>query len=207
MGRDGGQGGIETSPGERAARAMTVADLLRPDARIEAHRARWRNRGAVRPPFATEPAEGEESVWDYPRPPCIVSETRAVEVRHEGRTIAASMAAVRVLETASPPTLYLPPADVRAEWLVDSGARSFCEWKGEAVDLDLVDGPCSAAWCYPRVFPEFASIAGWYSFYPGRVECTLGGERVRPQPGGYYGGWITDEIVGPVKGEPGVVDP
>ena len=88
--------------------------------------------------------------------------------------------------------------------LAPSGRRSLCEWKGEAVDFDLVDGPGSVAWCYPRVFPEFAGIAGWFAFYPSRLECFVADERARPQPGGYYGGWLTEEIVGPVKGEPGI---
>ena len=171
---------------------------------IDAARAKWALRGQQRPDFAIEPGPGQESVWDYPRPPRIESDTRRVEIRFGERVLGSTTRAVRVLETASPPTFYLPPDDVTPGALVPSGRRSLCEWKGEAADLDLVDGPESVAWCYPRVFPEFAAIAGWIAFYPARVECFVGDERVRAQPGGYYGGWITDEIVGPVKGEPGI---
>ena len=173
---------------------------------IRAHRAAWRNRGRRRPSFAHEPLPGQESVWDYPRPPRIEAESRTIEIRWRDEVVGASRRGVRVLETASPPTVYLPPDDVAVERLVASGARSLCEWKGEAVDYSLAGGPSSVAWSYPHVFPEFAAIAGWFSFYPARLDCSLGGERVRPQPGGYYGGWITDEIVGPVKGEPGARD-
>ncbi len=181
-----------------------MTETLQADARIEAARARWRNRGQARPDFAIVPQEGQESVWDYPRPPRLEGDARRVEVRAGGRLVAATDRAVRVLETASPPTFYIHPDDVDRDALVPSGRTSLCEWKGQAVDFDLVDGPGSVAWCYPRVFPEFAALAGWFAFYPARVECFVDGERVRPQPGGYYGGWITDEIVGPVKGEPGI---
>lgn len=177
--------------------------LLVPDAAILRARRQWQYTGRSRPTFAVAPHEGQESVWDYPRPPRIVPETRRVEVRFGDELIADSLAAVRVLETASPPTFYLPPSDVILARLVPSGGRSMCEWKGMALDFDLEEGPESVAWCYERTFPEFASIAGWFSFYPAKLDCRVSGEKVRPQPGGYYGGWITDEIVGPVKGEPG----
>lgn len=176
------------------------------NAAILRHRAAWRNRGNGRPRFALEPGPGQESVWDYPRPPRIEPDPRVLEVHHRDERLAFTNRAVRVLETASPPAFYVPPEDVVTERLVDSGGRSLCEWKGEAVDWSLVNGPASIAWSYERYFAEFESIAGWIAFYPARVECFLGGERVRPQPGGYYGGWTTDEIVGPVKGEPGVRD-
>lgn len=156
-----------------------------------------------------EPGPGQESVWDYPRPPCIVADTRLVEVSREGRRLARSRGAVRVLETASPPTFYLPPGDVDLAQLERVPGRSHCEWKGEARYLapsggsGSGEGAAPIAWTYPDPFPEFESIRDWIAFYPGRVECRVDGERVRPQPGGFYGGWITDEIVGPVKGEPG----
>ena len=182
----------------------SVPPQLKPDARILTARAGWRYRGDRRPEFALAADPGQESVWDYPRPPLLIADARRVVVRHGERVLADSVGAFRVLETASPPTFYLPPADVRLELLVESGRRSHCEWKGEALDLDLVQGPTSVAWVYRRTYAEFLPIAGWVAFYPSRVDCLVGGERVRPQPGGYYGGWITDEIVGPVKGEPGV---
>lgn len=178
--------------------------MLEADARVLASRRAWTWRGQQRPPFAKAPRAGEESVWDYPRPPRLAPDDREIVVRHRDRVLARTRRAVRVLETASPPTFYLPPADVDASALVPSGGRSFCEWKGIAIDLDLEGGPASVGWCYPETFPEFASIAGWYAFYPAKLDCRVDGERVRPQPGGYYGGWLTKEIVGPVKGEPGV---
>ena len=178
--------------------------MLKADAREIASRRAWRWRGDERPPFAREPGPGQESVWDYPRPPRIEPETREVEIRFGTQTLARTRSAVRVLETASPPTFYLPPSEVDTSGLEPSGARSFCEWKGEAVDLDLRGGPRSVGWCYPETFPEFASIAGWLAFYPAKLECFVDGERAAPQPGGYYGGWLTKEIVGPVKGEPGI---
>ena len=165
-------------------------------------RAAWRYRGGHRPPFAIPPAPGQESVWDYPRPPRIEPDPRTVRVRFGELVVAESSRAQRVLETAGAPTFYLPPADVRMDRLVESATRSSCEWKGVAVGFDLVDGPRDVAWSYPRPFPEFAALAGWISFHPGRIECFVADERARPQPGGYYGGWVTHEIVGPIKGEP-----
>ncbi len=179
---------------------------MEPTEAVLAHRASWHYRGQVRPDFAQIPAEGQESVWDYPRPPRLEPERRRVEVRTpSGERIASSARAARVLETAGPPTVYLPPDDVEEALLETTRAMSLCEWKGLASPVclegpDRIDG---IGWRYLDPFPEFIEIAGWYSFYPGIVVCTLGGERVRPQPGGYYGGWITNEIVGPVKGETG----
>lgn len=182
-----------------------MSEPLEPTPHVLRQRRQWRFRGEDRPGFAVRPGPDQESVWDYPRPPRIVPDDRRVEVRDAGgRVIASSARAVRVLETASPPTWYLPPGDVALDRLVPSGRASHCEWKGLAEDLDLVDGPASVAWRYPRTYPEFSAIAGWIAFYPAKLDCRVAGERVRPQPGGYYGGWVTDEIVGPVKGEPGV---
>ncbi|MEA3276147.1 MAG: DUF427 domain-containing protein [Pseudomonadota bacterium] len=162
--------------------------------------------GQKRPPFAEQPAVGQESVSDYPRPPRMEPDTRRVEVRREGKLIADSRRTCRVLETASPPTFYIPPADVAVELLRPASATSFCEWKGVAHYWALRIADASAepiGWSYPEPTDAFASIAGYFSFYPARVQCYLDGERVRPQPGGFYGGWVTGEIVGPFKGEPG----
>lgn len=109
----------------------------------------------------------------------------------------------RVLETPSPPTVYLPPEDVDVSALVFTGASSTCEWKGTAQYWALVGAEKEVdpvAWVYPHPFPGFESIAGYFSFYPDRVECYLNEERVLLQPGGFYGGWVTQEIVGPFKG-------
>ena len=164
----------------------------------------WQYFGQSRPDFAAMPAPGQESVWDYPRPPMLVSDRRRVVVSAAGVLIADTGTAMRILETASPPTFYLPRADVDMTRLVRVAGRSACEWKGEASYWALVDQPdVPVGWSYERANPDYSAIGGALSFYPGRVECTVDGERVRPQPGGFYGGWVTDEIVGPFKGEAG----
>jgi len=110
-----------------------------------------------------------------------------------------------VLETASPPTVYLPPEDVVLDQLRAMAGSSFCEWKGAARYWGLTRAPDAppVAWSYPMPLPPFGPLRGWLSFYPGRVACFLDGERVRPQEGGFYGGWVTSAIVGPWKGAPG----
>lgn len=165
----------------------------------------WKFNGQARPGFAIAPGPGQESVWDYPRPPRIVPDVRCVEVRAGGALIARTTSALRVLETASPPTLYLPARDVDCGRLVRVTGASHCEWKGRAGYWALADDPARrpVGWSYEHPTPEFAAIGGALSFYPALVECTVDGERVRPQPGGFYGGWMTDAIVGPVKGDPG----
>ncbi|GAB5409287.1 MAG: hypothetical protein BalsKO_16520 [Balneolaceae bacterium] len=109
-----------------------------------------------------------------------------------------------MLETASPPTFYLPPSDIKTEYLRKATGTSLCEWKGKAQYWDVLINDKvleKAGWSYPDPFEEFANIKGYLSFYPSVLECFVNGERVKPQPGGFYGGWITSEIVGPVKGE------
>jgi uncharacterized protein (DUF427 family) len=160
-----------------------------------------------------QPAEGiaangraRESVWDYPRPPRIEPVDRRVRVSLGGELIADSNRASRVLETAGAPVVYLPAEEITAGVLRQSSGSSFCEWKGSATYYDVVAGgetACNAAWAYLNPTPPFASIAGFVSFYPALVECRLDDERVEPQPGGFYGGWVTAEITGPIKGEPG----
>ena len=176
------------------------------DASVRQQQALWQYRGKHRPPFAREPGPGQESVWDYPRPPAMVPDKRLVEVRVGATLIARTHQAVRVLETASPPTFYIPPGDVDMGLLHPASGQSFCEWKGRAHYYDLVTPHARAgqvAWSYAEPFEAFADIAGYLAFYPGRVECTIDGERVRAQAGGFYGGWITNEVVGPFKGDPG----
>lgn len=179
-----------------------------PHSDVSAQGARWRHRGQARPSFAVEPGPGQESVWDYPRPPVIVADCRLVEVRLGSELLASSRRACRVLETASPPTFYLPRGDVAMDLLRRSPRRSFCEWKGEASYFDLVAAGQTVpagAWSYEHPFPAFAKIAGYLSFYPSCVDCLVDGERVRAQAGGFYGGWITGEVVGPFKGEAGTL--
>ncbi len=165
----------------------------------------WSLRGQRRPAFAHEPGPGQESVWDYPRPPRIDEDARLITVRAAGRTIADTRAALRICETASPPTFYLPAGDIALEALTEVGARSWCEWKGDARYFALAGDAeeTPVAWDYPRPTPAFERIAGHLAFYPSLVECFVDGERVRPQPGRLYGGWITDDVAGPFKGEPG----
>lgn len=183
-----------------------MAEPLTPDSRVLAAREKWQWRGQARPDVAHETGHGEESVWDYPRPPIMAPDLRHVLVRADDRVIAETDDAVRVLETASPPTVYIAPEAVQVELLVPNGSRSLCEWKGIAEEFDLVIGDertASVAWRYSQTFPEFEALAGWFSFYPGRIDCRIDGEIAYPQPGGYYGGWVTREITGPFKGEPG----
>ncbi len=164
----------------------------------------WKHRGQHRPEFAEEPGPGQESVWDYPRPPVLDRTDALVEVFAGDTLIARSDSALRVLETASPPTVYLPPDAVHRDRLVSLDQSSFCEWKGMAAYWALAERPRQAVgWSYPQPSQRFQDIRGWFSFYPARVRCLLDGETVRPQGGGFYGGWVTDRIVGPWKGESG----
>ncbi|MCH8102332.1 MAG: DUF427 domain-containing protein [Chloroflexi bacterium] len=149
---------------------------------------------------------GQESVWDYPRPPVIEATTREIRVVCGEVEIALSVRALRVLETYGAPVYYLPPADVASAALRPSRRTSACEWKGTAAYFDLAcEGATvrGAAWSYLEPAVEYREIAGYYSFFPGLVDCYVDGERTSAQPGGYYGGWVTGEIVGPMKGEPG----
>ncbi|HBE71294.1 MAG TPA: hypothetical protein DDW52_24365 [Planctomycetaceae bacterium] len=166
----------------------------------------WHYTGKHRPEFAEIPQAGQESVWDYPRPPKIVHDNREIVVQVDGQEIARTTSGVRVLETASPPTVYLPRQDVAIDRLERASAGSFCEWKGRATYWTIRTGATvlpNAAWSYENPSNAFSAIVGYLSFYPALLECTIAGEIVRPQPGGFYGGWVTNEIVGPYKGTPG----
>lgn len=170
---------------------------------VRSARDQWSNTGARRPSFAVEPGPAQESVWDYPRPPAIVPDGRRIEVVAAGGVIAVTTNSIRVLETSHPPSFYLPGDDVVPGRLGGAAGSSACEWKGQAEYVAIAGTSESIGWRYPDPFPEFAPYAGWVSFYPDRVRCTVDGEVVRAQAGGFYGGWITDEVVGPFKGEPG----
>ena len=153
-----------------------------------------------------EPGPGQESVWDYPRPPACVASDRHVIVRLAGVPVADTRGAYRVLETSHPPTWYLPRADVSADLTPSRAHGTVCEWKGLATYWDVAVPGARAearAWSYEDPTPGFAAIRGFVTFYPEHFECTVDGERVRPQEGGFYGGWITDDVVGPFKGGPG----
>lgn len=151
--------------------------------------------------------EGQESVWDYPRPPRLVVSPRHVVIRSGAIPVADSRRAMRVLETSHPPGWYLPREDVAAGVLQPSAAAStFCEWKGAATYWDVVTPDAvrtAAMWSYEAPTPRFAALRGAVSGYPWQLDCTVDGEQVRPQEGRFYGGWITSEIVGPFKGAPG----
>ena len=147
-----------------------------------------------------------ESVWDFPRPPRIATETRPVRIELGGELVAESDRALRVLETAGGPTIYVPQAEVADGVLTPTEATTVCEFKGVASYLDVHGAgrrARRAAWTYPRPAHGYEALTDYVSFYPARVECRLGNERVESQPGGFYGGWVTAELLGPIKGGPG----
>lgn len=173
---------------------------------LQTARDQWRWRGADLPPFAQKPQPGQVSVWNFPRPQQLVRDTREVIVRWGGTLVAQSKRCVLVLETSHPPSFYIPWADVTSQLLVNAQGTSMCEWKGPAKYWSLVDGERSlahVAWSYPSPFDSAQALADCVAFYPAHLHCTVDGARVQPQPGGFYGGWITPELVGPFKGEPG----
>ena len=155
-----------------------------------------------------KPGPGQESVWDYPRPPRLESWPETVRVEFGGEVIASSDHSLRMLETSHPPVFYIPPKDVKLDYLVPSGSGStFCEWKGMAKYYDIVVNDrvaATAAWAYPQPVAKYAGLRGYLAFYSNRVDaCFVGKEQVQPQEGDFYGGWITSMIVGPFKGAPG----
>ncbi|MCP5070550.1 MAG: DUF427 domain-containing protein [bacterium] len=177
---------------------------------LSAARTYWRAKKRSQPAEREATRPGEESVWDYPRPPRLDSARRPVRALLGERVVAASTRALRVLETASPPVYYVPPGDVIPGLFEPSELESFCEWKGLARYFDLRVGDVhalNAAWSYPEPDEGFEPLRDFLAIYPGcTLACYLGEERVRAQPGGFYGGWVSDEIKGPFKGEPGTED-
>lgn len=165
-----------------------------------------------------EPGPGQASVWDYPRPPRLEICDRPIEIVFNGVTIAATQRSQRVLETTHPPVYYIPPEDIQMQYLVPTSRRSFCEWKGVAGYYRLAVGDASGlgkgdrqlddvAWFYPEPTEAFAALRNHVAFYARPMDrCTVGGERVIPQPGNFYGGWITSDIVGPFKSGPGLYE-
>jgi len=158
-------------------------------------------------PEPIPPRDDQESVWDYPRPPRVLPAHGQVEVIYGGNTIALTFDALRVVETSHPPVYYLPADGVITDYLTASGRTSWCEYKGMARYYTVTVGRHSAAhaaWSYPEPRPGYEALAGYYAFYASAMEaCLVGGELVLPQPGDFYGGWITSKVVGPFKGEPG----
>jgi uncharacterized protein (DUF427 family) len=180
---------------------MNASDPSRP---LDPYRFAGRVPRGVR---AVVPGPGQESVWDYPRPPRAEPVPERIRVVVDGVVIADSMRSLRVIETAGAPVYYLPPTDVRTDLLVRSAGTSHCEWKGSATYHTLVLGDRrieDVAWSYGQPTRAFESIRDHLAFYAGKVdEAWIGEERATPQPGGFYGGWMTSRITGPVKGEPG----
>lgn len=156
-----------------------------------------------------EPGPGQESVWDYPRPPALENSDKKLEVIFNGETIAKTRNAKRVLETSHPPVYYIPPGDVKMKYLERVPGTSYCEWKGEAHYYSITVGDCTvkkAAWSYASPNSRFEAIKDHIAFYPHKMDaCYVDEEEVRAQEGSFYGGWITDDIVGPFKGGPGTM--
>ena len=154
-----------------------------------------------------QPGPGQESVWDYPRPPRLEPTVRHLQVIFAGEIIADTQRGYRILETSHPPTYYIPPEDVNQDFLVPSNHRSFCEFKGHAsyVDIAVNDRKArQAVWYYANPSAPYAAIRHYLSFYASRVDaCFVNGEKVLAQEGDFYGGWITREITGSSKGGPG----
>jgi uncharacterized protein (DUF427 family) len=159
------------------------------------------------PPRPEPTKPGQESVWDFPRPARFEPTTRRIRIVFAGITIADTRSAIRAIETSHPPSYYLPPSDIRMEALTRTERSSVCEWKGQAAYYTLSFGGRQAidcAWAYPSPTPAFAAIAGHLAFYAGPMDaCFVDDERVTPQEGRFYGGWITSHVAGPFKGAPG----
>jgi uncharacterized protein (DUF427 family) len=147
-----------------------------------------------------------ENVWDFPRPPAVVPCELRVRVELAGETIADSTRALRVLETSHPPTIYVPPEDVRMDLLRPGGQRrTWCEFKGAATYLDA-GGARAVAWTYPKPRARYEKLRDHVAFYPGRVDAAwLGDERVQAQESDFYGGWVTAGLAGPFKGPAGTL--
>ena len=161
----------------------------------------------LRRPTPETPGPNQVTVWDFPRPPAYVQWHERVEIGFGGSVIASTTEAWCVLETSHPPAYYLPQSAFVTGSLRPAGGSSFCEWKGRAVYYDVVAGDHvarQAAWSYPAPDADAEVIRDHVAVYPALMDsCTVDGEVVTPQPGGFYGGWITSRVVGPFKGGPG----
>ena len=153
-----------------------------------------------------EPAEGQESVWDYPRPPIVQATSARLRIELGGALVIDTTDAVRVLETSHPPVYYVP-LEAALVPMHEAGGTSLCEFKGVARYLTIVAGnriAVKSAWYYPEPWPRYEALAGRFAVYPSKMDrCEIDGEAVAPQEGDFYGGWITSRIVGPFKGGPG----
>ncbi|WP_394729745.1 DUF427 domain-containing protein [Altererythrobacter sp. GH1-8] len=167
-------------------------------------------RSVIRQPHHPQPhpiGPGQESVWDYPRPAICEPTQRRIQIIHRGATLLDSCKAWRTLETSHPPTYYIPRSDIAMDLLSRNRRRSLCEWKGQASYWDVeIEGDRfeATAWCYEKPTSSFAPIAGYLAFYPEPFnQCLVDGHEILPQPGGFYGGWISPFEAGPFKGIPG----
>ncbi|MEI6043569.1 MAG: DUF427 domain-containing protein [Chloroflexota bacterium] len=160
-------------------------------------------------PERIAPGLGQESVWDYPRPPRLEDSTNHIQVVFNGVVIAETRRAKRILETSHPPVYYIPLEEVKQDYLTVTSNQTYCEWKGSASYYTVTAGDKSvpnAAWFYPNPTPSFEAIKDYVAFYPGKMGgCYVNGEQVQSQPSDFYGGWITSEIVGPFKGGAGTL--
>lgn len=158
----------------------------------------------MRHPTPDPVRDGQESVWDYPRPPRVERTSRVVQIVLGGEVIVDTADVLRVLETSHPPTYYLPIADFAEGVLVPASGSSLCEYKGAASYFDVHGGDQSrerSAWTYPEPTPAYAELSGRVAVYPAAMDrCTLDGVLVTPQPGRFYGGWVTPDLAGPFKG-------
>ena len=154
-----------------------------------------------------EPGPGQESVWDYPRPPLLEDSTKHIQIVFNGVVIADTHRAKRVLETSHPPVYYIPPEDVKLEFFMPTLHTTFCEFKGAASYYTINVGDKTlpnGAWYYPHPDPQYVEMRNYLAVYPSQMEaCLVDGEQVQPQEGDFYGGWITKDIIGPFKGGAG----
>ena len=150
---------------------------------------------------------GQESVWAFPRPAVAQATDAHIQIKHRGWIVADTRSAIRTLETSHPPSYYIPRTDIAPGVLRRAGGGSFCEWKGMASYWDIVLGSVvlpRVGWSYADPTPAFAGLRDYVAFYAAPFDrCSVDGEIVTPQPGGFYGGWITSRVAGPFKGIPG----
>lgn len=160
-------------------------------------------------PQPIPPGPDQESVWDYPRPPKVEDVNKHIRIIFNNQLIVDTQRAKRLLETSHPPNYYIPPEDIRTDYLMQTAHSSFCEWKGRANYYTLQVGDRTAenvAWYYPEISSSYKELEGYVSFYPGPMDaCYVDDEKVQPQAGNFYAGWITRDIVGPFKGGPGTL--
>ena len=153
------------------------------------------------------PGPGQESVWAFPRPAVAQQTDARIQIEHHGQLIADTRAAIRTLETSHPPNYYIPRTDIAPGTLRRAEGSSFCEWKGAATYWDVMVGDVMlplVGWSYANPSPAFTVLRDYVAFYAAPFDrCSVDGETVTPQPGDFYGGWITSGVVGPFKGIPG----